>query len=77
MPFELELVVVDDDDPELVVAWLAGVVAEPDELELEPQAATPSAAKTSRAAASRLGDRVVVFVIGSLSCRVSEGPAVP
>ena len=64
MLFELE----DVEDPppeevEVCAGWLLDVVEEPELEEFEPQAATPRATRTSRAAARRRGDLVIVAFI--------------
>jgi hypothetical protein len=77
IPFELVEDVWAAAPPDVVV-WLAGVVAELDELEeLEPHAATPNAASNSSTAANRRGDRVFFLVISSLLCRIPDGSAMP
>jgi hypothetical protein len=54
----------EDEPPEAWVDWLLDVVDEPELEEFEPQAATPRAISTSRAAVRRRGDLVIdAFII--------------
>jgi hypothetical protein len=71
MPFELEdvedvdvpVLAAPPDELELWVGWLVDLVDEPELDELDPHAATPNAASTSRAAARRRAGLVIVAFI--------------
>ena len=74
MPFELDA---EDEllDPALLdeLALLAGLVVDPELDEFEPQAATPSSARTRRAAARRrLVLVIVVFISNSFGVRARK-----